>query len=65
MLNNISEQIKDCLEHAEECARKAAAQPDGSLLREDYLRIEKRWRNLARSFEFADQLGSFTTSREP
>ena len=24
MLNNLSEQIRECLQHAEECARKAA-----------------------------------------
>jgi hypothetical protein len=37
MLNNLSEQIRDCLQQAEACARKAAAQPDGSKLRQDFL----------------------------
>jgi hypothetical protein len=27
MLNNLSEQIRNCLQHAEECARRAAAEP--------------------------------------
>jgi hypothetical protein len=60
MLNNLSEQIRQCLQHAEDCARKAAAQPDGSQLRQDFLRLEKRWRALARSYEFTERLGHFS-----
>jgi len=37
-------------------ARKAAEQPDGSRLKQDFLNLEKRWLDLARSF----QLGDFT-----
>ncbi|MBO0719035.1 MAG: hypothetical protein J2P55_17125 [Rhizobiales bacterium] len=59
MLNNLSEQIRDCLERAEECARKAAAQNDLGL-RDDFLRLEKRWLNLARSIEFVERLDGFT-----
>ena len=28
MLDNLSEQIRECLQHAEECARKATNQTD-------------------------------------
>lgn len=59
MLNNLSEQIRDCLLHAEDCAQKAAAQKDPGL-RDDFLRLEKRWLELARSMEFAERLNSFT-----
>jgi hypothetical protein len=59
VLNNLSEQIRDCLQHAEDCARKAAVQTDPRL-REDFLRLEKRWLDLARSMEFAERLNSFT-----
>jgi hypothetical protein len=59
MLNNLSEQIRECLQHAEDCARNAAAQTDPGL-REDFLRLEKRWLVLARSMEFAERLDSFT-----
>jgi hypothetical protein len=59
VLNNLSEQIRDCLQHAEDCARKAAVQTDPGL-REDFLRLEKRWLDLARSMEFAERLNSFT-----
>jgi hypothetical protein len=38
VLNKVSEQIRQCLEHAEYSARQAAVQPDGSPLREDTVR---------------------------
>jgi hypothetical protein len=59
VLNNLSEQIRDCLQHAEDCASKAAAQSDPGL-RNDFLRLEKRWLDLARSMEFAERLNGFT-----
>jgi hypothetical protein len=62
MLNNLSEQIRGCLLHAEDCARKVAAQTDLGL-RDDFVRLEKRWLELARSIEFAERLSSFTKNR--
>jgi hypothetical protein len=62
MLNNLSEQIRDCLRHAEDCARKAAAQT-GLELRDDFLGLDKRWLELAQSIEFAERLNSFTKNR--
>jgi hypothetical protein len=47
------------VQHAEECARKAAAQPENSPLRRDFLDMETRWLALARSIEFAESLASF------
>jgi len=60
MLNNLSEKIRDCLLHAEDCARKAAGQPDGSMLRQDFLAMEQRWLSLARSYELGERLNDFT-----
>ena len=60
MLNNLSERIRDCLQRAEDCARKAAAQPDGSKLRQDFLAMEQRWLFLARSYELGERLNDFT-----
>src|SRR5215472_3533775 len=60
MLNNLSEKIRDCLQHAEDCARKAAAQPDGSNLSKDFLAMEQRWLTLARSYELGERLNDFT-----
>jgi hypothetical protein len=62
VLNNLSEQIRECLQHAEECAQKAAELPNGSRFRQDFLQLEKRWLELARSIEFGEQLDSFTKS---
>jgi hypothetical protein len=59
VLNNLSEQIRECLQHAENCARKAAAQTD-SKLREDFLELEQRWLFLARSYELTERLGDFS-----
>jgi hypothetical protein len=67
MLENLSDQIRDCLQHAEDCARRAAAQTDPGL-REDFLRLVKSWLELARSIEFGEQLNTFvnyTTKPDP
>jgi hypothetical protein len=63
MLNNPSEQIRECLQHAEECARKAAELSNASSFRQDFLRLEKRWLELARSFGLTDQFSAFTNFR--
>jgi hypothetical protein len=62
VLNNLSEQIRECLRHAEECAQKAAELPNGSSFRQDFLQLEKRWLELARSIEFGEPLDNFTKS---
>ena len=58
---NLSEQIRDCLERAEECARKADTIIDPGL-RDDFLHLAERWRSLARSMEFAERLGITKTA---
>jgi hypothetical protein len=59
MLENVSQQIRECYEHAEDCARKAAVQTD-SALRQDFLDMERRWLTLARSYELTERLGDFS-----
>jgi hypothetical protein len=60
MLNKLSEQIRECLEHAEDCAGKAAAQPYGSSFKQDFLNLEKNWRSLAQSIQSSERLVDFT-----
>jgi DNA-directed RNA polymerase subunit RPC12/RpoP len=60
VLNNPSKQVRECLQYAEECAREAAALPNGSPDRHDFFQLEKRWLELAGSIEFGEQLNSFT-----
>jgi hypothetical protein len=59
MLQKLSEEIRECLRHAEECKRlsKTAFSPSAI---EDYLSMEQRWLNLARSYEFAERVSDFT-----
>ncbi len=59
MLNNLSGQIRECLRHAEDCARQAAAQ-NCPKLKADFLDMERRWLFLARSYEFTEQLTDFS-----
>ena len=61
VLNNVSEQIRECYRHAEDCARKAAAQTDPEL-NASFLDLERRWLVLARSYDFTERLNSFTES---
>ena len=59
MLDNVSEQIRECLEAAENCSRKAATLPDSSPFKQDFLNLERRWLELARSIE-CESLDRFT-----
>ena len=55
----LSEQVCNCLQHAEDCAHQAEVQPDPNLQR-DYLMMERRWLSLARSYQFSEQLDTFS-----
>ena len=55
VLNNLSDEIRECYRHAEDCALKAIAQTDLQL-RQDFLNLEQRWPFLARSYEFSKLL---------
>ena len=59
MLNNLSEEARECYRHAEECARKAAAHSCPKT-KQDFLDLERRWLVLARSYDFTERLNSFT-----
>jgi hypothetical protein len=62
MLQNLSEEIRNCHRHAEDCRCKAEASHD-PVARSDFLELESRWLLLARSYELAERLSTFTTSR--
>ena len=63
MLKNLSEEICECYRHAEDCARKAAAQTDPTL-KADFLDLERRWLVLARSYDFTERLTDFSVERK-
>src|SRR5215472_15691784 len=58
MLNSLSQQVRDCLQHAEECAQRAKIECDQSIAR-DFLDMEQRWLILARSYAFSESLEGF------
>jgi hypothetical protein len=58
MLKNLSEQVRECLKHAEDCARVAAEQACPKR-KEEFLDLERRWLALARSHEFTERLDDF------
>jgi hypothetical protein len=60
MLKNL-DQIRECYLRAEECRRWVATASPPSI-REDFLAMERRWLSLARGYEFAKQLDSFTAA---
>ena len=60
--DHLSEDIRECYQLAEDCARRAKAEADPEL-RKDFLEMERRWLFLARSYEFTRRLGRFAPSR--
>src|SRR5262245_36712705 len=58
MLQKLSEEIRECLRHAEECRRRAKTALNASATR-DNLEMEQRWLALARSYEFTERLSTF------
>jgi hypothetical protein len=57
-LQNLSNEVRECLRRDEECKRLAECAPTeaGKL---DYLEMERRWLCLARSYEFEERLANF------
>jgi hypothetical protein len=60
MLQNLSDEVRECLQRAEQSAQRAKGEPNPAIKR-DFLDMKRRWLKLARSYQFLDQLGSFTT----
>lgn len=59
MLQSLSQEIRHCLQHAEDCAHRAKIEPDPSVAR-DFLDMERRWLKLARSYAFSESLEAFS-----
>jgi hypothetical protein len=54
-MKKISKEIRDCREHADQCARKAKLALSRES-RDDFLRLQKNWLDLARSYELAEEI---------
>jgi hypothetical protein len=55
MLRKLSKEVRECYARAEDCTRKAA-EAIAEERREDYLRLQQSWLNLALSYDFAEGL---------
>jgi hypothetical protein len=63
MLQNLRGEIRDCYQRADACARKAkAAFDDGT--RQDFMRLQRSWLDLAHGYELAEQLLEFTVENK-
>ena len=60
MLSSLSDQLRECVCHAEDCVQQSASQTDPKL-RRDYLIIGACWLKL--SYELSDQLADFSKSK--
>jgi hypothetical protein len=63
MLLKLSDQVRECYARAEECGRKAE-DAFTEALRQDMLRLQASWLNLARSYEFAERLLDFSNEKK-
>jgi len=60
MLESLSDQVRECLRHADDCVQQAASQTDPKL-RQDYLIIAACWLKLC--YELSDRLADFSKSK--
>jgi hypothetical protein len=60
MLESLSNQVRECLRHAEDCVQQAVSQTDPQL-RRDYLIIAACWLKL--SYELLQRLANFSKSK--
>jgi hypothetical protein len=56
-LSDLGDDIRECYQRAEDCARRAKAESDPEL-RKDFLTMERRWLFLAHSYEFTQRLSA-------
>lgn len=54
MLSLLTKEIKECRAHAAHCARQAETTACTDI-RDDFLRLEQNWLQLARSYEIAQR----------
>ena len=58
MLLKLDAHIRECYERAAFCAERSKMEPD-NLLREEFVRMERSWTYLARSYELVQSLEAF------
>jgi len=59
MVLQLTGEIAECYQYAAK-ARERAKRANDPATKQDFLNVERRWLSLARNYEFAEQLSSFT-----
>ena len=62
MLKVLTNDVRECYQQAQECARQAHAISNPEL-RRDFLDLELRWLKLARSYEVSERFRTFSESK--
>lgn len=60
---NVTDDVRECYRHAEECARQAQSVSNPEF-RRDFLDLELRWLKLARSYEVSERLKPAGTGKK-
>jgi hypothetical protein len=55
MHRKLSDQVRSCLDRAQECGHKAEHAVNNEL-REDYIQLQRQWLNLARSHQITERM---------
>ena len=63
MLANLSAEVRECLWHAKDCAKRAEIEPNPAIQR-DYIEVERRWLKLARSYQLFERVQIFSAHQE-
>ena len=61
MLEQLTENVRECLAFAAEAKQKADDTPDPTT-KAEFLKMEGRWLRIARSFAFSERLNDFTAA---
>ena len=59
----MSAEVRECLWHAEDCAKRAEIEPNPAIQR-DYIEMERRWLKLARSYQLFERVQIFSAHQE-
>jgi hypothetical protein len=63
VLAKLSAEVRECLWHAEDCAKRAETEPNPAIQR-DYIEMERRWLKLARSYQLFERIQTFSAHQE-
>jgi hypothetical protein len=63
MSSKLTTEVRECLQHADDCAERAAIEPNPAI-QGDFIEMERSWLTLARSYQLLEQLRPISAHRE-